>query len=183
MDISLQKPPVQRLLTMLVCLLLLTACASGDKPDRPRKVGLHIDAELEFTIAYPLDWRKERRVPWRKTVGSVVWLLPGPSTAGTFEVTSTPIDAIAQTPGASFARIRSRYPKLADTIQERIELPAGSALRLTGKTAQTTVSAHIVRGITRDYLLVFAATPESYESFSPTAEEMLHSFQILGAER
>lgn len=167
---------------MFVCLLLLAACASNGKPDRPRKVGLHIDAELEFTIAYPLDWRKERHVSWRKTTGSVVWFLPGSTTAETFEVTSTPIDAMPRTPGASFAQIRTRYPELTDTSEEQVELPVGPALHLTGKTAQATVSAHLVRGTTRNYLLIFVATPENDQSFSPIAEEMLHSFQILGAE-
>lgn len=183
MDFPLLRHPALRLLTMLVCLLLLPACAAKDKTATPEKVGMHIDAELEFAIAYPLDWRKERHVPWRKTTGSVTWFLPGPASAGTFEVTSTPIDAMTQTPEASFSRVRARYPGLADTIEEQVVLPAGPALRLTGKTAQAIVSAHILRGITRDYLLLFAATPQNYENFSPTAEEMLHSFQVLGAER
>ena len=179
MSLSRQTTADFRLLLAVLITALLVGCASGSKPAVPEKIGMHIDAELEFAIAYPLDWRKERRVPWRKPAGSVVWTLPGTRSQEYFEVTSLLLEPATRPLEERLTLLRDRQPGLTIEATEAVELPSGKALHLTGGTEHKRLAAYLVRGERRDYLLALSAAPENFDRYSATVEEMVQSFQIL----
>ncbi len=176
----LRKSFTLQLLLLITCTSGLPGCASPDKPGVPEKVGMHIDAELEFAIAYPLDWRKERRIPLNRQSGSVIWTLPGPAGRGTFEVISLPFKADARTADDLPALVGEKYPGFSLASLEQTELPAGPAVHLSGSASQSSLSAHLLQGPRRDYLLILSAAVETIEQFSEVLDEMLLSFQMLG---
>lgn len=166
---------------LILCLTILAACAAADRTGKKEKIGMHIDAELEFAVSYPLEWLKERRVPWRSPAGSVVWLLPGLKSNGSFEITSLVLEPSPQPLEERFVLLRDRHPGLTLSAQQQRELPAGKVLHAEGSSPKATVAAYLLRGPTRDYLLVLSTPPDNFARFASTVEELLPSFQILPA--
>ena len=59
-------------LLLLTCFFLANCARQGLSTDQ-KKIGMHIDAVLEFVIEYPLDWKKDRRVIYGTSNGEVRW--------------------------------------------------------------------------------------------------------------
>ena len=167
------------LTTLLLCALLLGCAAGTSKQEEEKRVriGMHIDALLEFAIEYPLAWQKERRLHRAEERGVVTWTAPVDDGVH-LRVVSEPV-ASAGTAEDRLSRILAELPGFEVTHREEFDLGGHPALQVLGYTSRQNYEFLMVGSERRAFSLQFAAEPEIFGRHAEQRAEILESFVIL----
>lgn len=167
---------LQLCLLIFLC-VLLQGCAQTGKPESKIKIGLHIDAVLEFVVEYPSLWTKDRRIVYGDKSGEVRW------TENEGQDTLLKISSLflkePVAAGESLAeQIKKDHAAMVVTRQETVDLPAGEALHITGQAANTNIAFYQISAKTRSYLISLS-TPDDLELYKDLMARVIHSFRML----
>lgn len=166
------------LLALAACWLALAGCAAPRAESPAGKVGMHIDAVLRFAVEHPLDWPKQRRVPFGGRDGEVSWT--DPEQPGTrLLVASTRTADPAETIDRRVARLAADDPGLQLALQEQVELPAGTAWHLAGQTRQGDIELYLIAGPGRSYRLALIKAHGELDGYEDLLRRVAESFQAL----
>lgn len=157
-------------------LLLLAGCAANSSPATGTKVGLHIDAVLEFVIEYPLDWKKDRRLAYGSNEGDVRWKNPADKEV-LLQVGSYLREH--QDNEREIRRLLEGDPNLAIRLREEVTLPAGPAWYFSGQSLQQPVEIYLVLTPVRAYAIRFKSSDENRDSYDEVWAEAFNSFEVL----
>ena len=157
-------------------LTVLSGCASKEHPAAILKVGMHIDAVLEFVIEYPLRWEKDRRLEYGRHEGEVRWRQP--DQGGTLLQVSSHFREYA-TDEQELALVLKDYPGLTENLREQVELPAGKAWYISGQAAQQQIELYLFLKPSRTYAITLKTAPENFAGYDVLMEKIIRSFQIL----
>ena len=161
---------------LLVFLIVLQGCATKGNSTSDIKIGLHIDAVLEFVVEYPLNWEKDRRLVYRRNEGGIRWSHPEQDDT-MLQVTSHFREH--QTDEQELELVLDVYPGLAETMREQVDLPAGQAWHVSGQTAQQHVEIYLLLKPGRAYSIVLKTSPEDSADYDKLMAKITHSFQVL----
>jgi len=161
---------------LTLSLFMLAGCSASSAPATGTKVGLHIDAVLEFVIEYPLDWQKDRRLAYGSNEGEVRWRNPADKEV-LLRVGSH--HRKGQEPEHEIRRLLAGDPNLTIRLREEVTLPAGPAWHLSGQSSQQQVEIYLLLTPDRAYAITFKASPENLDSYSKIKAEAFNSFEIL----
>jgi hypothetical protein len=160
-----------------VC-LLLPSCAGTEKSKSTMKVGMHIDAVLEFAVEYPLSWEKERLIFYGSREGEVRWTPPGrPETLLRIKATleKQPEVDINQ----EIEDILKNYNGLQIAVKEQVSLPAGEAWHVSGKSAHLRLELYLIPGKERQYLITLTSPTDVNNSDQEVLQRVAASFQVI----
>lgn len=161
---------------LAVCLIVLQGCAAKGNSASGIKVGLHIDAVLEFVVEYPLQWKKDRRLEYGRNEGEIRWTHPDQD--GTLLQVTSHFRGY-QTVEQELDLALEKYPGLNETMREEVDLPAGKAWHVTGQTAQQQVEIFLLLKTGRAYTIILRTAPEDFSDYDNLMAKIVHSFQIL----
>ena len=164
---------------VLALTLLLSACGAKTQ-GTGAKVGMHIDAALEFAIEYPLNWEKIRTLPYRSGRGEVRWSDPA-HRARAMIVSSEPAASANESPEQHLETMRQRFPGLELTLKETKTFPAGEALHVMGFTSRTNIELYLFSSEQRRFAVIFTAPAEEMNEFSAAFKEIIESFLMLSS--
>ena len=154
------------------------ACATTGQPDAGEKIGMHIDAVLEFAMEYPLSWEKTRRVAYGSRQGEVRWT--DPSHPGTLlKVRSTLAEQPAINPEQQIDQFLKEYSGLETPLKEKVTLPFGEAWHVTGHTVQFDLEFYLIAHEQRSYLITLTVTRGDIDNYRDIASNIMDSFQAL----
>jgi hypothetical protein len=173
-----RRKSLYRLITQLLPILLLAGCASGGAGESDGgtvKVGMHIDALLEFAIEYPLDWKKQRLLYRAEDRGEVRWTPPGGGKVQ-LAVSSQPLNKAISNRQARLDVILEKLPGFEITFLEEHTLPGGKAQHVMGHTAQLNYDLLLLESSRRVYTILFSAPLEDFDRFEDIIDEITQSF-------
>lgn len=173
--------PLRRQLILVWAGLLLAGCAAGtadENREETVKVGMHIDALLEFAIEYPLDWTKQRRLYRAEDRGEVVWTVPGQEDVR-LQVTSRPLADAGGDRDARLNFLLRELPGFELTLREKKTLPGGDALHVMGYTSRLNYDLLLFDSPDRAFTIRFSAPPATIGRFRDVFEEITRSFVPL----
>jgi hypothetical protein len=166
------------LLVLISSCIFLQACAATGQPDTGEKIGMHIDAVLDFAIEYPLSWKKVRRVAYGSRQGEVRWTDPGhPGTL--LQVRSTLAKQPASNPEQQIDQVLQEYSGLEMPLKEKVALSSGEAWHVTGHTAQFDLEIYLIAHKQRSYLITLTTTRGNIDNYRDIASSIMDSFQAL----
>lgn len=158
--------------------VFLQACATSGQPDAGEKIGMHIDAVLEFAIEYPLSWKKTRRVTYGSRQGEVRWT--DPDHPGTLlKARSTLTKQPASNPDQLIDLILQEYSGLEISLKEKVTLSSGEAWHVTGHTLQFDLEIYLIAHEQRNYLIALTVTRGDIDDYQDIASRVMDSFQAL----
>ena len=175
----LLRPTRQLFFCLLLSLcIILQGCASTKEPKSGLKVGMHIDAVLEFNVAYPLSWNKDRRITYGSKEGEVRWTHPDhPNTLLTIRSDFQKRHDLSKEQRIDQAL--HEYIGLEVTTSEKMTLPDGEAWHVTGHTAQVNVDIYLFFHTDRSYLIALTAPADNIDNFKHLMERVTRSFQAI----
>ncbi|MDT8442694.1 MAG: hypothetical protein RQ722_00240 [Desulfuromonadales bacterium] len=162
---------------LVIMILLLQACAAQDKSGPTMKVGMHIDAVLEFAMEYPLDWSKDRRVAYGSSNGEVRWT-PQDNDNIMLRIVSQVLDEVPSKED-SLTLFISALEGLEITLEEELEDQHDLVLHLTGRTANQDIEAYLLQKGKRIYQLMLTTPPDTMDSYTGIMVRVSQSFQKL----
>ena len=161
---------------LVVFLIILQGCAAKKNSTSEIKIGLHIDAVLEFVVEYPLQWQKDRRLEYGRKEGEIRWSHPEQGET-LLQVTSH--FRKYQTDEQELGLALKEHPGLTETIREQVELPAGEAWHVSGQATQQQVEIYLLLKSGRAYSIVLKTSPENFSDYDKLMTKIVHSFQVL----
>lgn len=161
---------------LAVVLIVLPGCASRDQSTSGMKVGMHIDAVLEFVVEYPLKWKKDRRLEYGRNEGEVRW--SHPTQNGTMLQVTSHLRG-SQTNQQEIDLTLREYQGLIETVREQVELPAGEAWHISGQTAQQQVEIYLLLQPDRTYAIALKTSPENFAGYETLMNKVILSFQRI----
>jgi hypothetical protein len=166
------------LLFLIGCCLLLPSCASTEHSKAVMKVGMHIDAVLEFAVEYPLSWEKERLISYGSREGEVRWTPPGrPETL--LRIKSTLQKRSAVNIGQEIDEILQNYNGLQITRKEQVSLPGGAAWHVSGQSAHEVLELYLIPSKERFYLITLTSPKDARNSDQEVMQRVTESFQVI----
>ena len=160
-----------------VC-IILQGCASTKEPKSGLRIGMHIDAVLEFNVAYPLSWNKDRRLTYGSKEGEVRWTHPDhPNTLLTIRSDFQKRQDLSKKQRVD--QILQEYVELEVSTKEEVALPAGEAWHITGHTARVNVDIFLLLRTNRSYFIALTAPSDEIEIYEDLMNRVTHSFQAL----
>ena len=179
-EVMIRLIPTHRL---LLCLLLsfcvlLQSCASKEQQKPTIKVGMHIDAVLEFAVEYPLLWEKDRWLTYGSKDGEVRWTHPD------HQDTLLRIKSfLLKQPLPSLERQTDQtlqdYVGMTVTLKEEVTLPAGKAIHITGQRTQGNFYSYQLSHKNRSYLIALTTAPDNIDTYNNLMDRIIYSFQIM----
>jgi hypothetical protein len=157
---------------------LLPACAGTEQSESVMKVGMHIDAVLEFAVEYPLSWKKERLISYGSREGEVRWMPPGRP------ATLLRIKSTLQTPSEvetdqEINEILQNYNGLQITAKEQVSLPAGQAWHVSAQSAHVMLELYLIPKNERRYLIILTSPTDAGNSDQEVMQRVTESFQVM----
>lgn len=162
----------------LALLIVLSACMGGKQASHVEKVGMHIDAVLEFVIEYPLDWTKDRRLTYGSVDGEVRWTSPDNKSAQ-LRVLSHHRQQPGEITTQALAEQFADEPGLVVFNKEKTTIAAGEAWHLSGQTGRADFEAYLVAKRERIYRIVLTTPPASMAAYDEILERVRDSFAPL----
>lgn len=163
---------------LLSCYVILQGCASSGKPEPNVKIGMYVDAVLEFIVEYPLSWSKERRIIFGRRQGEVRWTHP--------DHPDTLVRIKSYVPEQQTFDIEQRidqalqeYIGLEISSKEAVILPAGEAWHITGHTAQVDADIYLFLRVSRSYAIELTTPPGSIGNYTDIMNKMINSFHTM----
>lgn len=168
---------------LVFCLLfsfcfILQGCASKGEPEVKVKIGMHVDAVLEFIVEYPLSWNKDRRLVFDSKEGEVRWTHPDhPQTL--LRIRSFVPER--QAPGIELQidQALHEYVGLEISTREAVTLPAGEAWHITGHTAQVDADIYLLLRTDRGYSIELTAPRDNIDAYESVMDRVTHSFRTM----
>ncbi|MDT8444669.1 MAG: hypothetical protein RQ722_10270 [Desulfuromonadales bacterium] len=173
----------QSIFRLVFCLLLassiiLQGCASKGEPEPDKKIGMHIDAVLEFIVEYPLSWSKDRRINFGSKQGEVRWTHPDyPQTL--LRIKSYIPEQKTLSIDQQIDEALHEYIELGVSTKEVVTLPAGEAWHITGHTMQADVDIYLLLRAGRSYSIELKAPRDSIDDYEDLMDRITQSFQIM----
>jgi hypothetical protein len=173
----------QSIFQLTFCLLLaiginLQGCASKGEPEPQKKIGMHIDAVLEFIVEYPLSWSKDRRLDFGSKHGEVRWTHPGyPQTL--LRIKSYIPKQQTLSVDQQIDHVLHEYSGLEVLTKEVVTLPAGDAWHIMGHTVQAKVEIYLILRTGRSYSIELTAPRYSIDDDEDVMDRITQSFQIM----
>jgi len=161
---------------LVIGMTALTGCAPKSVSTSGMKVGMHIDAVLEFVVEYPLKWKKDRRLEYGRNEGEVRWTHTA-RTGAMLQVTSHYREY--QTNDLELELALEAYPGLTETLREQVDLPGGEAWHVTGETLQTQLDLYLILRAERAYVIALQTPLGNFEDYAELMEKVILSFQRL----
>lgn len=161
---------------LTLTLTVLPGCVSKGQSTHTMKIGMHIDAVLEFVIEYPLKWKKDRRLEYGHHEGEIRWV--NPDQEGTLLQVSSHLREHA-TDEQELVLLLKDYPGLTESLREQIELPAGKAWYISGLTTQQQIELYLFMKPNRAYAIALKTLPENFAGYDVLMEKVIRSFQTL----
>ncbi|NIP51523.1 MAG: hypothetical protein GWN13_03555 [Phycisphaerae bacterium] len=176
----MQRCSTGRLLLYLLIsgLITLQGCSAKEQSMQGMKVGLHIDAVLEFVTEYPLDWSKDRRVVYGTNDGEVRWTYPDDAKI-MLRVLSYERPAEISSPAQRLTRELPDYPGQNILVSEKELLPAGEAVHLTAQTPKADVEAYQLTTTSRNYTIALIVPRETLAEYKVMMSEIIQSFNFV----
>ena len=168
-------------LLVLACLFLANCTRQGLLSDQ-KKIGMHIDAVLEFVIEYPLDWQKDRRVIYGTSNGEVRWSHQTHSGDVMLRVISKKNTIPANISENQLSEQFLDYPDLKiETIVKREHIQ-GDFWHFTGFTEKSRLDGYLFTNATRLYRIIFLRPQDSHDNYSDILERIGDSFAPLASQ-
>lgn len=161
-----------------LCLALAGCAADKSTSESTEKIGMHIDAVMEFVVEYPLSWEKDRRLPYGSSSGDVRWTHPDHEDT-MLKITSTMTRTAYPGKAFAFQRLKKEYAGLQISSEDKVTLPAGEATLLTGQSNQAKVKSYLFLTATRVYIMTFANSHDEPEADEGVITKVTQSFRIL----
>jgi len=161
---------------LAVTLIFISGCASKGTPTAGMKVGMHIDAVLEFVIEYPLKWKKDRRLEYGRNEGEIRWRHPTQSET-LLQITSHLREYRTNEQELDLAL--REYPDLTEALREQVELPAGTAWHVNGQTAHQHVEIYLFLQPSRTYVIALKSSAENFADYEHLIDKVVQSFQRI----
>jgi hypothetical protein len=167
------------LIVSVLFLLCSTGCTGSSKtnPSSSQKVGMHIDAMLEFAMEYPLSWTKTRQQNRAAGWGVVRWADPEhPEVKLSVSSKSVPPPVV---PEHHVDQLVTELPGFEFSSRETTFLQDVSSLHVLGYTPQLTYDIHLLSSQNRLFIVMFSAPPDLFDAYQSALRESLDSFTIL----
>lgn len=163
---------------LIGCCVLLQACATADKSEPSLKIGMHIDAVLEFVMEYPQAWSKDRRLASGGREGELRWTHPDqPMTL--LRVKSSLLQQPAVGMEQLIDQVLSEYAGLNVLSRDKVTLAGGEAWHITGQSAQVNLEFYLLSSTRRSYLITLTSSPADTDRDREIMERVARSFQVL----
>ncbi len=156
----------------------LAACISNGSPGK--KIGMHIDAALEFAVEHPQSWNKDRRLPYRSGQGEVRWTQEDDPEM-MLRIHSEPVSDNTATIDQHIDQILQEYPSIELTLKTETVMPAGTAMHLMGYNSQRNFDIYLISSEQRHYSIVFTASADTMGQYTQVIKEIVESFLILSS--
>jgi len=140
------------------------------------KIGMHIDAVLEFVVEYPLQWKKDRRLEYGRHEGEIRW--SHPDQGGTLLQVSSHLRQHT-TDEQELTLLLKDYPGLTESLREQVKLPAGKAWHISGQTTQQQIELYLFLKPNRAYAIALKTLPENFAGYDVLMAKIIRSFQTL----
>lgn len=163
-------------------LLFINGCAADSGGKAAMKIGMHIDAVLEFAIEYPLAWTKDRRLAYGSKTGEVRWADPGTPSA-LLRVSSDLLVDPATDAERSLEQALQEYPGLQVQTREQVTLPAGTAWHVSGQTHRLRLELYVMTKGNRSFCIALRAPPEDMDPYLDIMTRVVDSFQVLTRDK
>lgn len=163
---------------LLGCCVLLQGCAGAERTTPSPRIGMHIDAVLEFAVEYPLDWHKDRRMTYASRDGEVRWSHPE-HPARRLRIKSSLQPQPAESPARQLEQALQEYSGLEVHHREQVKLAGGEAWHVAGRTPQLAVDLYLLPRPGRTYLIILTAPPGASDQDDEFMEQVTSSFQVL----
>lgn len=170
-----------RLNVIIVILIGLAGCVDST-PGKTQRVGMHVDAVLEFAIEYPLDWAKQSQVVRERREGQVNWRTPrSGSTPPALELTVYSLRSMSrdEVEREIMTDLQQSAPNFQLTDRQTFEGENRPGLRIQGYTPGRVYALYLFQSSQRTYILKFSAPPEVFSSQQPVINEVVDSFLPL----
>ena len=163
---------------LLSLYILLQGCASTEQSNPELKIGMHIDAVLEFIVEYPLSWSKDRRLTYGSKDGEVHWAHPDhPDTLLIIRSDLQKRQDLSKEQQVD--QVLHKYVGLEVATKEEITLPAGETWHITGNTAQVNVDIYLLLYRDRSYLIALTAPADKINTYQDLMVRITQSFQAM----
>ncbi len=172
--------PTRRLIlcSLLSLCMILQGCASTTKLKSGLKIGMHVDAVLEFNVAYPLSWNKDRRLSYGSKEGEVRWTHPEhPNTLLTIRSDFQKQQELSKE--QQIDQALQEYVGLEVLTKEEMALPAGEAWHITGRTTRDNVDIYLFLRTNRNYLIALTAPPDEIKIYQDLMNRVTQTFQTM----
>jgi hypothetical protein len=157
---------------------------SGKQSSSSFKEQYYVDARLNFAIKHPLDWQQQVipvSSPEYRT-DTVIWAikdLQQKSTGiGRFLIRSAPNDEQKSLPDL-LSDFLSTMPELKSKLVEKIEYPAGTALKMLGHDEDRGRLTIALKGRQHDFIISLNFPSNRFDDLLPIFEEIIASFVEL----
>jgi hypothetical protein len=175
---------LRKIFLLSLCLLLLAGCQSALMKKLPKaefKEQLYIDAELNFAIKHPLNWKRLKppvasplyradRVKWK-----IVNLRQNGNVFGTMLIQSFPSKKDIRLPDR-LSQFLAEQPDLKSGQVESFNHPVGPALRLVGHCSEHGYLTIVIQGQQRDFIISLDVPNNRFEELLPTFQDIVASF-------
>ncbi len=158
--------------------IILQACATTGQREAGEKIGMHIDAVLEFAVEYPLSWKKDRRVAYGSRQGEVRWTdpsYPGMLLKVGSALTKQPTNSSEQ----QIDQVLQEYIGLEITAKQKVTLPSGEAWHVTGHSVQLDLELYLMAHEHRNYLISLAVPHGNIDAYRDIMSRITDSFQTM----
>ena len=166
------------LYTLVSCCTILQACATTGQLEAQEKVGMHIDAVLEFAVEYPLSWKKDRRVTYGRREGEVRWT--DPDHPGMLLMVRS---SLAKQPAGNneqqFDQVFLDYPGLEVSARQKVTLPSGEVWQISGRTIKSDLELYLMTHEQRSYQISFEVPRGDIDSYRDIMSRITDSFETM----
>jgi hypothetical protein len=165
------------LFVLIVLIIFLQGCASKS-PTSSAKIGMHIDAVLEFVVEYPLTWTKDRRLPYGTTNGEVRWTHPDHPRV-LLKIRSFKQKELEKSDKHVVDQVLQNFTGIELTLEEQTSLKSGEARHVIGQTTNLNVELYLLSHNKRHYSIELTTPREDSESYQDLIEKVINSFRVI----
>ncbi len=166
------------LFALVSCCTILQACATTGQLEAREKVGMHIDAVLEFAAEYPLSWKKDRRVTYGRREGEVRWTDPD-HPGMLLKVRSSLAKQPAGSGEQQFDQVLLDYPGLEISAKQKVTLPSGEAWQISGHSVQSDLELYLMAHEQRSYQISLEVPRGDIDSYRDIMSRITDSFETM----
>jgi len=166
------------LFVLVSCGTILQACATTGQLEAREKIGMHIDAVLEFAVGYPLSWKKDRRVAYGRKQGEVRWTdsgHPGMLLKVRSSLTKQPAGSTEQ----QIDQVLQEYIGLEKLVKQQVTLPSGEAWQISGHSVQSDLELYLMFREQRSYQISLEVPRGEIDSYLELMNRIMDSFETI----
>lgn len=167
---------LRALTALLLGAFLLQGCSGMKTTGSSIKTGMHIDAVLACAIEHPLSWTKDRRLVYGSKNGEILWQPP--------EADGTLLKLVSEQrktiePEQQLTRQLQEFNELEITLREKVTLPVGEAIHITGTSAEKQVEIYQFSNTKRSYLVSLVMLTKNAKRYSGVMDKVIQTLYVL----